>query len=182
MKVSDVMSRAPRVCRDTDTLDRAAQLMWDHDCGFLPVVNEKGGLAGTITDRDICMAAWTQGKTPAQIPAAAISRHSVFTVNQADSIEAAELLMLRKQVRRLPVLDAEGKLVGVVSLADLAQRLESTANGKNGISRESVAQTLAGISRPRQPGTPLGPAMSPPVTPVPVSKKKVAPAPPEKQR
>lgn len=150
MKISELMSRAPKACRETDTLDRAAQLMWENDCGFVPVVNEKGSLVGTMTDRDICMAAWTQGKPLNQVQVAWVSRHAVFTVNEADSIEAAELLMLRKQIRRLPVLDLEGRLVGVLSLGDLARRLDVVTTPRGpGVSRESVAQTLAGISRSR---------------------------------
>jgi CBS domain-containing protein len=178
MKISELMSRAPRACRETDTLDRAAQLMWEHDCGFIPVVNEKGSLVGTITDRDICMGAWTQGRPLSQVQASWISRHPVFTVNENDSVEAAELLMLRKQIRRLPVLDPEGKLVGVLSLGDLARRLEVMTSPKgSGISRESVAQTLAGISRARaslQQPAGSSTAAPPPGASPPIRRKPVA--------
>jgi CBS domain-containing protein len=173
MKIADVMSRAPKACRDTDTLDRAAQLMWENDCGFVPVINEKGALVGTLTDRDICMAAWTQGKLLQQLQTAAVSRHAVYTVNEADSVEAAELLMLRKQIRRLPVLDLDGKMVGVLSLCDLAQRLDAAGPRGGGVTRESVAQTLAGISRPRPSERPSGGiiAAAPQMTPPPARRK-----------
>lgn len=150
MKISEVMSRSPRACRDTETLDCAARVMWEHDCGFVPVLNERGAVVGTVTDRDLCMAVWTQGKLMHQLVLGQVARHPVFTVHETDSVEAAELLMLRKQIRRLPVLDVDGKVVGVLSLSDLARRLDGVGpNSRPGaISRESVAQTLAGICRP----------------------------------
>jgi CBS domain-containing protein len=150
MKIAEIMTRGPRVCRETEMLDRAAQLMWEIDCGFVPIVDAAGALVGTVTDRDVCMAAWTQARPLNQLPLSLVARRPVFTVNETDSIEAAELLMLRKQIRRLPVVGEDGRLVGVVSIADLARRIDAPVTGRGGtVSRESVAQTLAGISRPR---------------------------------
>lgn len=167
MKISEVMTRSPRACRDTDTLDCAAQVMWEQDCGFVPVLNEKGVVVGTVTDRDLCMAVWTQGKLLRQLQLAQVASHPVFTVNETDSIEAAELLMLRKQIRRLPVLDVEGKVVGVLSLSDLARRLDGFGPNSRpgGISRESVAQTLAGICRPHAGAVPVAHGVAGPLPP-----------------
>jgi CBS domain-containing protein len=166
MKISDVMTRAPKCCVELETLDRAAQRMWEADCGFLPVLNDTGDLVGTVTDRDVCMAAWTQGRPLSELRATLVARRPVFTVHETDSVEAAELLMLRKQVRRLPVLGADGKLVGVISLSDLARRIDAPVSGKGGaINKESVAQTLAGICRVRGDVSVATAQMTPPPPP-----------------
>jgi CBS domain-containing protein len=142
------MSREVHYCRATDGCEQAARVMWDHDCGALPVVDEKGALAGMITDRDICMAAYTQGKPLAQIPVAAVSAHKVHTVRPEDSIEFAEELMKRYRVRRLVVLDRGGNLAGVLSLADIVRASCSRGQPGDALDREGVASALANIFRP----------------------------------
>jgi len=70
MKINEIMSRSPHACRLEDNLNSVARLMWEHDCGCIPVIstNGNGALVGVITDRDICMAAYTQGKPLIEIP------------------------------------------------------------------------------------------------------------------
>jgi CBS domain-containing protein len=175
MKISEIMTRGPKCCREADTLDRAAQVMWEADCGFVPVVDAEGALVGAVTDRDLCMAAWTQGVPLTQLSLSMVARRPVFTVNESDSIEAAELLMLRKQIRRLPVVGEDGQLVGVISMADLARRIDAPVTGRGGaVSRESVAQTLAGISRARGEGAVNAAKMTPPSAPVPSPRRRAS--------
>lgn len=120
MHSNQIMSQPVHVCRSDDTLNRAAQLMWDHDCGALPVVDPEGRLVGIVTDRDICMAAYTQGQPLSSMRVESAMARDVCTVRPEVSIGEVEKLMREKQVRRIPVVDADGKPVGIVSIKDLA--------------------------------------------------------------
>lgn len=147
MRIEQVMNQPAVTCSTSDNLSTAAQLMWEHDCGILPVVDDNRHLAGVITDRDICMAAYTQGKALREIPVSEIMAKQVFSCRPEDSVDAAENLMGQKQVRRVPVTDGDGRPVGVLSLNDLA-RDASRAREKDGAGRKLV-QTLAEICQPR---------------------------------
>ena len=146
MQVKELMSQPAVSAPAASTLDQVARLMWEFDCGVIPVVNDEGRLAGVITDRDVCMAAYTQGRALAAIPVSTAMARSVASVHADDLVESAEALMRESQVRRLPVLDAEDRLVGVVSMNDLA-RLASRAR-RSAVDRELV-RTLAAICQPR---------------------------------
>jgi CBS domain-containing protein len=119
--VKAIMTDAVSSCSPDDTLNAAAQRMWDEDCGAVPVVASDGKLAGIVTDRDICMAAYTKGLPLSAIRVKdAMARH-VHTCNPDDTLARAATLMAEAQVRRLPVIDAERRLIGIVSLADIAR-------------------------------------------------------------
>jgi CBS domain-containing protein len=133
MKVAELMSRPVETCRLQDSLNLAAQRMWDHDCGSVPVVDDNGIPLGMVTDRDICMAAYTQGKPLSAIAVSTAMSHAIYTCAPTDSVAAAEKLMAAKQVRRLPVVDKDGRLVGLLSLHDIAtrgSRLNATRLGR----------------------------------------------------
>jgi CBS domain-containing protein len=150
MNVQEIMSRPAVWCRPRDTLNNAAQLMWEHDCGSIPVVDDDGSIIGMVTDRDICMAAYTQGAALSAIPVSDAMAKRVFRCRATDSVGAAERLMADHQIRRLPVVDAEERLVGVLSLNDIA-RWAASSRGANGT---ELVQTLAAVCRPRaQPST-----------------------------
>jgi CBS domain-containing protein len=147
------MSHPAVTCPATSTLDQAARLMWEFDCGIIPVINDDGRLEGVVTDRDICMAAYTQGRALNAIPIGSAMAKNAVAIHAGDSIEQAEELMRESQVRRLPVLDEDGRPAGLVSLNDLA-RLAARAK-KSGVDRELVA-TLAAVCQPRATGTLVG--------------------------
>jgi len=128
------------------TLDVAARLMWEFDCGIIPLLSDDGRLAGVLTDRDICMAAYTQGKPLSAIPAARAMAKQVISVHAEDTVEAAEHLMGDNQIRRLPVIDNAGRPVGVVSLNDLARL---TARAKRSTADRELVQTMAAVCEPR---------------------------------
>jgi CBS domain-containing protein len=153
MRIKEVMSHPVVTCPTNSTLDHAARLMWEYDCGVIPVVNDEGRLAGVITDRDICMAAYTQGRALNAIPVTVAMAGKVVAVHDDDAIEQAEELMRDSRIRRLPVLDEDGRPVGLVSISDLA-RLAAHAR-KSGVDRELV-QTLAAVCQPRAHAAPLG--------------------------
>lgn len=149
MKIKEVMSQPPVTCPTSATLDNAARLMWEFDCGVVPVVDEKGHVAGVVTDRDICMAAYTQGKPLHLIGVTSAMAKDVVTVNAGESVETVEQLMREKLVRRLPVLDGDSMIVGLVSMNDLA-RLAARAK-RSTVDRELVS-TLAAVCEPRSRG------------------------------
>jgi CBS domain-containing protein len=155
MKVEQLMTRTVKVCRDSDTLNRAAQLMWESDCGFIPVISADGDgrIVGVITDRDIAIAAYTQGRDLAAIPVTTAMARKVLTCKASDGISQAEALMRDSQVRRLPVLDEKGNLVGVISLNDIAREAqrEARSGGRAEVTEQAVAETLAAVCTPHQP-------------------------------
>lgn len=125
MLVKDVMTPSPLCCKPDTTIDQVAVLMADHDCGIVPVCNHSK-LVGVITDRDITCRAVAKGKDPAAMPVGDVMTKTVYTIGQDEDVEAAIALMEMKQVRRLPVLDEAGNLVGIVAPSDLAPTFAST--------------------------------------------------------
>jgi len=148
MRVQDLMSHPAVTCHVNDSLNVAAKLMWDHDCGVIAVVRDDGKLSGMITDRDICMAAHMQGRSlDDMLINAAMTKH-VISVRADEKAEAAEQLMAKHQVHRIPVVDPEDKPIGVLSINDLAiESAQPDTRMKNGLAK--VAHTLAAICRPR---------------------------------
>jgi CBS-domain-containing membrane protein len=124
--------------------------MWEGDCGAVPVVHGEGHLVGMITDRDICMAAYTRGLALWQIPVSEAMSKEVHSVRTKDQLERAEAVMRGARIRRVPVLDGEGRLVGILSMNDLARHAQHAVGSarKNGLSADNIAQTLAAICEP----------------------------------
>ncbi len=153
MTVEQLMTRAVKVCTEADTLNRAAQLMWENDCGCIPVIsaNSDGRLVGVVTDRDIAMAAYTQGKQLWAIPVGMVMAHNVFACHVNEGISQAEALMRDKRIRRLPVLDQNDRLVGILSINDVAREAQrEAALGKRAeVTAQGVSETLASICQPQ---------------------------------
>jgi CBS domain-containing protein len=155
MNVTELMSTNAQSCSTSDTLQRAAQLMWENDCGVVPVLDGDGRLVGMLTDRDICMAAYTRGQPLSQIPVTTAMAKQVHGVSASDSVEAAEALMRRAQVHRVPVLDGDGRLKGILSVSDLLHHAHRGAGRKtDGLSDHSIVETMAVICAPRPSTTP----------------------------
>ena len=148
MQVLELMSQPVITCRPDDTLNRVAQLMWEHDCGAIPVTGDDGKLVGIITDRDVCMAAYMQGAPLQAIRVTTVMAREVFSCQPQDSIGDAERLMADKQIRRVPVLDGAGRPVGLLSLNDIARENGSGAR-QAGFDRQ-LAQTLSAVCQPRR--------------------------------
>jgi CBS domain-containing protein len=151
MNIQQIMSTPPLTCRQNDTLNVAARLMWEHDCGVVPVTDDDGKLVGIVTDRDICMATYTKGSAPQEISVSDVMTSQVFSCRAGDSLDTAERLMSAKQIRRVPIVDRDNRPVGLVSLNDVA-RYAASSRKTNGIDRE-LTQTLAAICQPRSPAT-----------------------------
>jgi CBS domain-containing protein len=124
MFVKDVMTTSPFCCKPSDRLDRVAKMMLEHDCGAIPVC-EGAKLVGMITDRDITCRAVAAGKAPGSVAVREVMTKTVYAVRQDENVEAAIDLMKSKLIRRLPVLNDAGDVVGIVSPSDLAPTMAS---------------------------------------------------------
>jgi CBS domain-containing protein len=126
--------------------------MWDHDCGCLPVCGGDGvtRIVGVITDRDICMHALFQGKPLQELRVSEAMTKEVEVCHPGDSLADAEKKMREAKIRRLPVVDEQDALIGMISLADLAQEAsrERTATSQE-ITETEVGDTLAAICEPQ---------------------------------
>ena len=148
MKVSELMTRDVATCLATDSLNRAAQIMWERRCGSVPVVDldQSGRVVGMVTDRDVGMAAYTQGRRLDDIAVTLAMSRPVWTCSASASAEEAEGLMMAHGVQRLVVVDPEGRLMGVVSLDGIA-RQAAAWDGNGDIDLERVALAFGEISR-----------------------------------
>jgi CBS domain-containing protein len=155
MYVSEIMTRKVASCADTDTLADAARLMSEADCGLIPVVMQATSdrLIGVVTDRDICMAAYRIGKPLGEIRVRDAMTTAVRTCSADSSASEAEYVMRDARVRRLPVVDERGALIGIVSLADLAREAEHERKLREpAVDRIEIGAVLAAICEPRPRG------------------------------
>lgn len=151
MNISELMTKDVVTCRTSDSLNRVAQLMWERRCGCLPVLDDAEQVVGILTDRDLCMAAYTQGKRLDEMPPTAVMSRPVRTCLPSANVEEAEDIMMAHGVRRVVVVDSNGRLSGLVSLEDIA-RSGAEWDGRREIDLERVSFALAEISR-RNAGT-----------------------------
>jgi CBS domain-containing protein len=140
MQVRDVMTTNPVCCVPTDTAQKVAQVLRDNDIGSVPVVSDQASrnLVGIITDRDVCCLIVADGMDPKTTSIETyVSAHPVACY-EGDNLDLAEQAMQKHQIRRIPVVDDEGRCVGIVAQADLAMKGEP----------EKVSKTVAEISKP----------------------------------
>lgn len=154
--VSEVMTAVVRTCRPEDTLAHAARIMWENDCGAVPVVDDEGRPSAMITDRDICMAAYFQRRPLAESTVSSAMSRAVHVCSTEDTLAVAEARLAALQIRRLPVVDPSGRVVGIVSLADIARLVPPTPRNAD---EPDVGRTLSAISVSRS-GRPEGQARS----------------------
>jgi CBS domain-containing protein len=123
MKVEELMTHSVRTCRSGDTLSTAAQLMWDGDCGCVPVISDDGSkrVVRMITDRDICMATHFRGCRPREIAVGDVMSTGVRSMGPSEDLADTEAIMARRPGAPPPGRRREPELLGVVSLADLAR-------------------------------------------------------------
>jgi CBS domain-containing protein len=143
------MTRNIHVCLPSDTLDRAARIMWDHDLGVVPIVDRAHRLLGVVTDRDACMGAYTQNKRLSDIPSQDVMSRKVFAVHPEDPLPRALDLMRQAQVRRIPVVDEDETLIGMLTQNDLIREANRELRRGNRALADEILQTLATISSPR---------------------------------
>lgn len=129
MKVRDLMTTNAITCSPETNLATAAGLMWDNDCGLLPVTDGDGKVVGLITDRDICIAVATRHRLASEIPVSEVISGRVYACAPQDRVQDVLQSMREAKVRRLPVISDDGKLQGVVSISDVVLHAEE-AQGK----------------------------------------------------
>ena len=118
---SSLMTPNVFTCLPSESLDQAARIFWERNCGATPVVDVEGKLVGMLTDRDVCIAAYTQGRRLTDISVETVMSKTAHAASVDDSIERVLEIMADAQVRRVPVVDAERRVVGMIALADLAR-------------------------------------------------------------
>jgi CBS domain-containing protein len=140
MKVRDVMSTNVTCCRRDTPLTEVAQMMVDCDCGEIPVADDTGRPIGVITDRDITCRVVAKGRNPLELTAGDCMTTPALIVTPHASLAECCEVMEQSQVRRLPVVDAAGRCVGIVSQADIARRApeHNTAEVVQRVSEPSV--------------------------------------------
>jgi CBS domain-containing protein len=152
MNVERLMCKTVKSCSIDQTLADAASIMWEADCGCVPVLDANHGVLGMITDRDICMAAFLNGRPLQDLHVKDVMSRQVLSVRPEDSISSAEILMRRAQIRRLPVVNHTGRLVGILSLNDIALEAEREQGARSpDLGLNDVALTLSAVCRPRVP-------------------------------
>ena len=142
MKNSDIMTKDLVYSRPSDMVSDVAQLMKDEDIGPVLIVddtNDGKRLVGIVTDRDLALKVVSEGRDPKNTPVEDVMTESLVTCRADDDVENAMRAMAQNQLRRIPVVDDNGQLVGIISQADLATRLnepQSTAEVVKEISRD----------------------------------------------
>ena len=143
MIVETIMQRDVKTCQRGTNLAEAASILWDQDCGALPVVDDEGKVVGMISDRDMCIAIVTKKRLASDIAVGeVIGGNAVFSCGPDDQIEKALQTMQDHKVRRLPVVKEGGELCGILSINDVI--LAADHKGK-GIKYEDAVRTLKGI-------------------------------------
>jgi CBS domain-containing protein len=126
--IRELMTKNPRTVESGATVVDAARVMRDEDVGIVPVV-EGEKLVGTVTDRDIAIRVAAEGKPPESVTVGEIASRELVTIDPQQDLEEALRLMARHQVRRLPVVEEDGKLVGIVAQADIARNASDEQTG-----------------------------------------------------
>src|ERR1700747_1854669 len=126
MKVKHLMTKDPTCCVPSDRAQRAAAIMRDENVGIVPVVEHEQSrrLVGVVPARDLCMNVVAEGRDPTTVPVEACMTTAVVSCAATDAVAKATELMKDNQVRRVPVVDEQGGLAGIVAMADLVERAE----------------------------------------------------------
>ena len=142
MKVQDLMTKHVYCVSTDQSLNDAAHLMWQHNCGSVPVVDKENRVVGMVTDRDIAMAAYINGKCLSDMPISKTQPRQLICCKPEDDIRTVEELMQLYQLHRLPVVGDNSEPLGIVSLNDLAVAYKS---GVREIKPKDLSETLSAI-------------------------------------
>ena len=127
-KIRDVMTPSPRTVESSAPVQEAAKIMRDEDVGAIPIV-ENGSLVGIVTDRDIALNVVAEGKE-ISTPVSQIAAGDLVTVDPEQSLDEALRLMAQHKVRRLPVVEEDGRPVGIIAQADIARQADDQKTGE----------------------------------------------------
>ena len=141
-KCSDIMTKVPYCCLPADSVEKLAQLMGRRDIGPVIIIDSEQNrkLAGIVTDRDLALKVVAEGRDARTTTAEAVMTRKVMTVQEDDDIQKALDMMSELQLRRIPVIDKSGRLVGILAQADVATRVNQA---------QKTAAVVKGISQAR---------------------------------
>ena len=138
MKVKEIMTTVPGTCGPDTPLEEVARTMVGRDCGAIPVVGADGRIVGIITDRDMVVRGIAEGRNPLTLQASECMTSPVFVITEESDLDECTDLMESKKVRRVPVVGAQGALVGIVAQADVARHA----------SRKDAGELVRDVSTP----------------------------------
>ena len=150
MNVRDAMVTDVRACRPDTTLESAAMMMWEGDCGSVPVVDQFGKPVGIITDRDIAMSSALSHKPLWEIVTTEVTNgRALYTCDLDDNIKSALKTMELQKVRRLPVINGTGQLEGILTVDDVVACAERGTRGKRtpDLSYDDAINTFKGVCK-----------------------------------
>ena len=151
MKAEQLMTKEVATCGPDDMLNDAARIMWERDCGFVPITEASHRVVGIVTDRDICIAAYTRGQALRQIRIGDVMSTGILSCKPADDLAMVEAAMRRDRIHRLPVVDDADQLLGVISLADIAREAAREVGSRRpDVTAAEIGETLAAIRQPRE--------------------------------
>jgi len=145
MKVKEVMTPDAKAIWITESLADAAKEMWENDCGALPIIKDGRKVVGMITDRDICMASAMRDRNPSAISVEEVMNATVYEAEAEEDVAQALQTMRDHKIRRLPVLNLEGELEGIVSMNDIVLHAKARNGKKPAIDYTDVVNTYQAI-------------------------------------
>ncbi len=150
MKVADLMTKPPAYCNPQTNLAAAAEILWNNNCGILPIVDFKDKVVGVVTDRDMCVALGTRNRLPSEVTVSEVASGKVIACKPDDDLRGALATMAKARVRRLLVIDVAGKLQGILSMDDIVLRTETgTLKKDSEPSFEDVVGALKSVYAPQ---------------------------------
>jgi CBS domain-containing protein len=152
MQVKEIMTRTVATCRPETNLGAAIEIMWDRNCGILPVVNAENTVVGVVTDRDLCIALGTRNRLAGDITVGEVASGKLIFCRPDDDIHRVLVLMAEARVRRLPVINEKGAIEGILSIDDVLLHSEMGRFGTAPeISFDEAAAALKRLYRPDVP-------------------------------
>jgi CBS domain-containing protein len=150
VNVDELMNANVESCSPEANIAEAASIMGHYDCGAVPVVDDDNKVVGVITDRDICIAIATSGRLSTDIKVKEVITGGVYSCRADDDIHAALEVMREYRVRRLPVVDIQGRLEGLLTITDVILHTDPGEGKKSaGVTCAEVTRVLRSISAPR---------------------------------
>jgi CBS domain-containing protein len=148
MRVEEIMTKDVSYCAPGTNAAEAAELMWTRNCGSLPVVEDGGHVVGMITDRDLFIALGTQDRRPADLPVGEIMNRDLSICAPGDDLRQALKTMAEKQSHRLPVVDENGALKGILSIDDIVLRAEADGLSKDVLkAMKAICERRSAVSK-----------------------------------
>ena len=131
MRVQDIMTKEVSFCNPGTNAAAATEIMWTRNCGALPIVEDGLGVVGMVTDRDLLIALGTRNRNASDLPVGEVMSKDLALCTPDDDVRDALKIMAQRQLHRLPVVDKDGALKGILSLDDIALRAETDGLSKD---------------------------------------------------